>query len=174
MITYFNFFHFALITSVHVSTQLYICCFPNFSFHFVLIINFLKKFLTQPLPKMSSTPLLNELKQLCGSEKIHDCFIFLNIQEVATNELSMINAAAMRDDLRMQVDQRTERLIEVNTLHSDVDQEMATQDVFDALHEVQLIERRLVESLAGVVADFQRLIALKKETIETLEKYEEE
>ena len=123
---------------------------------------------------MSSTPLLNELKQLSGSEKIHDCFIFLNIQELATNEVSMINAAAMRDDMRMQVNQRTERLIELNSLPGDEDEEMATQDVFDSLHEVQLIERRLVESLAGVVADFQRLIALKKETIQTLEKYEEE
>ena len=123
---------------------------------------------------MSSTPLLNELKQLCGSEKIHECFIFQNIQEVATNEVSMINVAAMRDDMRMQVNQRTERLIELNSLHGAEDEEMATQDVFDSLHEVQLIERRLVESLAGVVADFQRLIALKKETIQTLEKYEED
>ena len=123
---------------------------------------------------MSSTPLLNELKQLCGSEKIHECFIFQNIQEVATNEVSRMNVAAMRDDMRMQVNQRTERLIELNSNLPDEDQEMATQDVFDSLHEVQLIERRLVESLAGVVADFQRLIALKKETIQTLEKYEED
>ena len=120
----------------------------------------------------SSTPLLNELKQLCGSEKIYDCFIFLNIQEIATNEVSMINAASMRDDMRMQVNQRTERLIEVN--RCETDEELAAQDVFDALHEVQLIESRLVESLAGVVADFQRLITLKKETIQTLEKYEQE
>lgn len=120
----------------------------------------------------SSTPLLNELKNLCGSEKIYDCFIFLNIQEIATNEVSMINAASMRDDMRMQVNQRIERLIEVN--RCETDEELAAQDVFDALHEVQLIESRLVESLAGVVADFQRLITLKKETIQTLEKYEQE
>ena len=121
---------------------------------------------------MSATPLLNELKELCGSEKIHDCFIFLNIQEIATNEVNMINAAAMRDDMRMQVDKRTERLIEVHRLNTD--EEMAAEDVYDSMHEVQLIERRLVESLAGVVADFQRLIALKKETIRILEKYEED
>ena len=120
----------------------------------------------------SNTPYLKELKELCGSEKIHDCFIFLNIQEIATNEVNMINAAAMRDDMRMQVEQRTERLIEVSRLNTD--EEMAVEDVFDSMHEVQLIERRLVESLAGVVADFQRLITLKKETIQTLEKYEEE
>ena len=121
---------------------------------------------------MSATPYFNEQKELCGSEKIHDCFIFLNIQEIATNEVNMINAAAIRDDMRMQVDKRTDRLIEVSRLNTD--EEMAIEDVYDSMHEVQLIERRLVESLAGVVADFQRLIALKKETIQILEKYEEE
>ena len=84
----------------------------------------------------------------------------------------MINVASMRDDMRMQVNQRTERLIELN--RCETDEELAAQDVFDALHEVQLIESRLVESLAGVVADFQRLITLKKETIQTLEKYEQD
>ena len=34
--------------------------------------------------------------------------------------------------------------------------------------------KRLVESLASVVADFQRLIAVKKETIEKLEEYDDE
>ena len=121
---------------------------------------------------MSETPFLDELKQLSGSEKIHDCFIFLNIQEIPTNEINMRNVAAIRDDMRMQVDQRTERMMEVSRLYTD--EEMATEDVYDSMHEVQLIERRLVESLASVVADFQRLISLKKETIEILEKYEHE
>jgi hypothetical protein len=121
---------------------------------------------------MSATPYLNELKDLCGSEKLHDCFIFLNIQEIPTNEINMRNVAAVRDDMRMQVDKRTERMMEV--FHLNTDEQMAAEDVYDSMHEVQLIERRLVESLASVVADFQRQIALKKETIELLEKYDEE
>lgn len=84
----------------------------------------------------------------------------------------MRNVAAVRDDMRMQVDKRTERMMEVFRLNTD--EEMAAEDVYDSMHEVQLIERRLVESLASVVADFQRLISLKKETIEILEKYEQE
>ena len=84
----------------------------------------------------------------------------------------MRNVAAVRDDMRMQVDKRTERMMEVFRLNTD--EEMAAEDVYDSMHEVQLIERRLVESLASVVADFQRLISLKKETIELLEKYEQE
>ena len=118
----------------------------------------------------TNMPYLKDLKELCGSEKIHECFIFLNINEIAANEVNMINAATMRDDMRAQVNLRTERLIEVSRLNSY--EEMAVEDVFDAMHEVQLIERRLVESLAGVVGDFQRLITLKKETIQALEKYE--
>ena len=95
---------------------------------------------------MSDKPYLKELKDICGSDKLHDCFIFLNIQEIPINEVFRLNT----------------------------DEEMAAEDVYDSIHEVQLIERRLVESLASVVADFQRLIALKKETIEILEKYDEE
>ena len=84
----------------------------------------------------------------------------------------MRNVVAVRDDMRMNVDKRTERMMEVFSLNTD--EELAAEDVYDSMHEVQLIERRLVESLASVVADFQRLIALKKETIELLEKYDEE
>ena len=56
---------------------------------------------------MSATPYLKELKDLCGSEKLHDCFIFLNINEIPTNEVNKRNVAAIRDDMRMQVDTRT-------------------------------------------------------------------
>jgi hypothetical protein len=121
---------------------------------------------------MSDKPYLKELTDLCGSDKLHDCFIFLNIQEIPINEVNMRNVAAVRDDMRINVDKRIERMSEVFQL--DTDEEQAAEDVYDSLHEVQIIERRLVESLASVVADFQRLIALKKETIELLEKYDED
>ena len=53
---------------------------------------------------MSAKLYLNELKDLCGSDKLHECFIFLNIQEIPINEVHMRNVAAVRDDMRMNVD----------------------------------------------------------------------
>ncbi|PWA87609.1 hypothetical protein CTI12_AA127430 [Artemisia annua] len=121
---------------------------------------------------MSDKPYLKELQDICGSEKLHDCFKFLMIQEIPINEENMRNVAAVRDDMRMNVEKRSDRQDEVFDLYFD--EVEAAGDVFDALHEVQIIEKRLVESLASVVADFQRLIALKNETIEKLEEYDED
>ena len=121
---------------------------------------------------MSDKPCLKELQDICGSDKLHDCFKFLMIQEIPINEENMRNVAAVRDDVRMNVEKRSERADEVFDLYFN--QVEAAGDVFDSLNDVQIIEKRLVESLASVVADFQRLIALKKETIEKMEKYDED
>ena len=121
---------------------------------------------------MSEKPCLKELSDMCGSEKLHECFKFLNIQEIIFNEVNMRNVACVRDDMRMNVDKRNDRMSEVSELNFD--DEQAADCVFHSLHEVQLIERRLVESLASVVADFQRLISLKKKIIKKLEKYDED
>ena len=79
----------------------------------------------------------------------------------------------MRDDIRMNVEKRTERQDEVFALHL-YDEVESAGEVLDHLQDIQVIEKRLVESLASVVADFQRLIALKKETIESLEEYDDD
>ena len=122
---------------------------------------------------MSDKPCLKELQDICGSNKLHDCFKFLMIQEIPINEENMRNVAAVRDDIRMNVEKRDERRDEVFDLLC-YDEVEAAGDVLDSLHDIQVIEKRLVESLASVVADFQRLIALKKETIEKMEKYDED
>ena len=110
---------------------------------------------------------------MCGSEKLHDCFKFLMIQEIPLNEENMRKVAAVRDDIRMNVEKRTERQGEVFDLLC-YDEVESAGEVLDSLHDIQVIEKRLVESLASVVADFQRLIALKKEAIESLEEYDDD
>ena len=101
---------------------------------------------------MSDKPYLKELQDMCGSEKLHDCFKFLMIQEIPINEENMRNVAAVRDDIRMNVEKRSERREEVFDLCFD--QVEAAGDVLDSLHDIQVIEKHLVESLASVVADF--------------------
>lgn len=122
---------------------------------------------------MSDKPCLKELQDMCGSEKLHDCFKFLMIQEIPLNEENMRKVAAVRDDIRMNVEKRTERQDEVFDLLC-YDEVESAGEVLDHLQGIQVIEKRLVESLASVVADFQRLIALKKETIESLEEYDDD
>ena len=122
---------------------------------------------------MSDKPYLKELQDMCGSEKLHDCFKFLMIQEIPINEENMRNVVTVRDDIRMNVEKRNERRDEVFDLLC-FDEVEATGDVLDSLHDIQVIEKRLVESLASVVADFQRLIAVKNETIEKLEEYDDD
>ena len=43
------------------------------------------------LVKMSEKPYLKELKDICCSDKLHEMFKFLNIQEILINEVNMIN-----------------------------------------------------------------------------------
>lgn len=91
---------------------------------------------------MSGSPNLDELKDMCGSDKLHKCLKFLFSQEIPLNEVMIKCLGEKLDELRISVDQRTERMAEVFDLNFD--EEEAVADGYEYLHEVQVIERHLL------------------------------
>lgn len=92
---------------------------------------------------MSTTPYLHELKAMCGSEKLHECFKFLMCQEIPMNEAMIMWLGERRDDLRISVEKCTERMREL--LELNFDEEESTDDTYESLQEIQVMERRLLE-----------------------------
>lgn len=120
---------------------------------------------------MSGSPNLDELKDMCGSDKLHKCLKFLFSQEIPLNEIMIQCLGEKRDELRISVDKRTERMAEV--LELDFDEEEAADDGYESLHEVQVIERRLLESLSAIVVDLRALVSKKQEAIADMDYYDQ-
>ena len=120
---------------------------------------------------MSGSPNLNELKDMCGFDKLHKCIKFLFSQEIPLNEIMIQCLGEKRDELRISVDKRTERMVEV--LELDFDEEEAADDGYESLHEVQVIERRLLESLSAIVVDLRALVSKKQEAIADMDYYDQ-
>ena len=51
--------------------------------------------------------------------------------------------------------------------------EEATEDGYESLHEVQVIERRLLESLSAIVVDLRALVSKKQEAIADMDYYDQ-
>ena len=85
---------------------------------------------------MSGKPYLNELQDMCGSEKLHKCFKFLFCQEIPINEAMIMWLGDKRDELRINIDKRTKRMAEVFEL--DFDEEEAGDATYESLREVQV------------------------------------
>ena len=120
---------------------------------------------------MSQTPNLDELKEMSGSDKLHKCIKFLFNQEIPLNELMIQSLGEKRDELKASVDKRTERMGDI--LRLDFDEEEAAEDAHDTLHEVQVIERRLLESLSAILVDLRALVARKEEAVADMDFYDQ-
>ena len=120
---------------------------------------------------MAATPNLDELKVLCGSDQIHKCLKFLFSQEIPLNEVMIQCLAEKRDELRLSVEKRTDQVAEV--LELNFDEEEAADDGYEALHEVQVMERRLLESLSAIVVDLRALVSKKQEAIADMDYYDQ-
>lgn len=117
---------------------------------------------------MSETSLLNELQDMCGSNKLHKCIKFLYSQEVPLDEAMIMWLGEQRNELRRNVDKRTERMTEVLTLKFD--EEESVDDSYESLREVQVIKRHLLESFTGILVEVRALIT-KEHAIAIMEKY---
>lgn len=115
---------------------------------------------------MAGTPHLNELKEISGSDKLHECFTFLMGQEIPENESTIMWLGQQRDLLRISIERRSERMVEV--LGLDFDEEEAGDVVYERLREMQVIERSLLESVSAMLVQLRALITKKEETVEEL------
>lgn len=120
---------------------------------------------------MSGSPNLDELKDLCGSDKLHKCFKFIFSQEIPLNEVMIQCLGEKRDELRISVDKRTKRMAEV--LDLNFDEEEAAADGYESLEEVQVMERRLLESLSAILVDLRALVSKKEEAIADMDYYDQ-
>ena len=120
---------------------------------------------------MSGSPNLDELKDLCGSDKLHKCLKFLFSQEIPLNEVMIQCLAEKRDELRINVEKRADQVDEVLTINFD--EEEAAEDGYESLHEVQVMERRLLESLSAIVVDLRALVSKKEEAIADMDYYDQ-
>ena len=120
---------------------------------------------------MSETPNLDELKDMCGSDKLHKCLKFLFSQEIPLNELMIQCLGKKRDELQENVDKRTKRMDDI--LELNVDEEEAADDGYQSLHEVQVMERRLLESLSAILVDLCALVARKEEAVADMDFYDQ-
>lgn len=98
---------------------------------------------------MSDFPLLDELREMCESDKLNDCFKFLMAQEIPMKEASVVRLAEEGDQLRADIHMRTERMMEVYRLRFD-DGDCA-EAVYNSLNEMQIMEVRLLEAFARLV-----------------------
>ena len=77
----------------------------------------------------------------------------------------------MRNEMSINVVERTERLKKV--LELNFDDEEAANDGYEALREVQVMERRLLESLKSVLVDLRALITKKEEVVAVMDTYDQ-
>ena len=119
----------------------------------------------------AGTPNLDELKAMCGSEKLNKCIKFLFGQEIPINEVMIQCLAEKRDELRVNVEKRSDQVDEVLTINFD--EEEAAEDGYESLHDVQVMERRLLESLSAIVVDLRALVARKQQAIEDMDFYDQ-
>ena len=117
------------------------------------------------------TPNLDELKAMCGFDKLNKCIKFLFGQEIPINEVMIQCLAEKRDELRVNVEKRSDQVDEVLTINFD--EEDAAEDGYESLHEVQVMERRLLESLSAIVVDLRALVARKQQAIEDMDFYDQ-
>ena len=120
---------------------------------------------------MSGSPNLDEMKDLCRSDKLHKCLKFLFSQEIPLNEVMIQCLGEKRDELRISVDKRIDQVDEV--LELNCDEEEAADDGYESLHEVQVMERRLLESLSAIVVDVRALVARKQQAMEDMGFYDQ-
>lgn len=120
---------------------------------------------------MAGSPNLDELKVMCGSDEVHKCLKFLLSQQIPLNEIMIQCLGEKRDELQISVDKRSETMDEL--LDHDFDKEPAANDGYESLHEVQVIERRLLASLAAILVDLRALVAKKEEAIADMDYYDQ-
>ena len=99
------------------------------------------------------------------------CLKFLYSQEIPLNEVMIQCLGEKRDELWISVDKRTERMAEV--LDLNFDEEEAVDDGYEFLHEVQVMERRLLESLSAILVDIRALVSKKEEAIADMDYYDQ-
>ena len=113
------------------------------------------------------TPLLDELKELCGSDKLHHCFKFLFGHEHTATEAFIRNIAECCNELETIIEQRTARMTEVWLL--DHDDEEAAWQIYECLRLDQVRERKRLEVLTALLFEVRGGLSEKEEHIGIME-----
>ncbi|PWA52320.1 hypothetical protein CTI12_AA446020 [Artemisia annua] len=96
---------------------------------------------------MASIPNFDQLKEMCGSQEIKDCFKFLFIQEEAENEGSITKVMEWCEGVRQKIAKFAE-LIEEGRNFSDFD--VPAMDGMECLVEAQVRNGLILQALIGL------------------------
>lgn len=119
---------------------------------------------------MTEAPLMKELQDLCGSDKVHTCFKFLFSQEIPMDEAMCMWLGERRDEIRISIDKRTDRMHELFFMNHD--EEVAAEYSYESLREIQIMENRLMGTFSTALVQVRELITKKQEVIEELKEYD--
>lgn len=118
----------------------------------------------------ADTPLINELKEDSGSEKLHQCFKFLFIQEHTEDEAFIMYLGERCNELQRKIDKRSERMAEVWSLNHD--EEEAGGDVYECLREEQIRERMRLEAIRAMLVEIRDGLTEKKHHMSIMDFYD--
>ncbi|PWA46277.1 hypothetical protein CTI12_AA514350 [Artemisia annua] len=96
-----------------------------------------------------ATPLINELKEASGSDKLNKCFKFLFIQDHTEEEAFIRWVGEKCNEVKRKIDIGDQRMAEVLSLNDD--EEEAAGDTYECLRQKQVRNRRRLEALRGIL-----------------------
>ena len=117
------------------------------------------------------TSLIDELKIMFGTLKLHECFKLLTVQEKHDDESFIQYLGERSNELESRIQAREERMVEVLLLNHD--EEEAAGDTYENLHTVQVRERRRLEALTGFLIELRAGIKEKDDHISIYEFYDD-
>ena len=116
------------------------------------------------------TPLIDELKELSGSDKLHRAFKFLFAHEYTETEVFIRWLGERCHDLEVSVEKTKARLDEVFSLNQD--DEIVVSDVYESLHRSLVRQRRRLEALTAVLTEVYACLTEKEEDMDLMDWYD--
>ena len=116
------------------------------------------------------TPLLNQLKVVAGSDKLHEAFKFLYGHEHVDDEVFIRYLGERRDQLQTTIQEKSARMAELWSLNHD--EEESTGDVYDCEHEVLIRLRKRLEVVTELLLDLRQGLTEKENHVNILDVYD--
>ena len=116
------------------------------------------------------TPLLNQLKVVAGSQKLHQTFKFLYGHEHVDDEVFIRYLVERRDQLQTTIQEKSARMAELWSLNHD--EEESAGDVYDCEHEVLIRLRKRLEVVTELLLDLRQGLTEKENHINILDVYD--
>ena len=119
----------------------------------------------------AATPLINELREASGSDKLNKCFKFLFIQDHTEEEAFIRWVGEKCNELQTKIDIGDQRMAEVLSLNEE--EEEAAGDTYECLRQKQFRNRRRLEALRAILIEIREGLTKNKHHITIIDFYDD-